>query len=721
MRLIVTAVLLALAWSHTRAAEVTEVLRNYIIDQASTHGRLVLPVRLNGAKASPTTVFAADRNGIDVDAQGGRMTIPWKLVDEAALYDMFDPLWSKAPADVHGAYLRLAIKRDMANGATFKNMLTSLWEKDSASAKEIEAALHSAKDGALATKESALATAATPSKETPFDKDAYARLALAADPQSLALALGPDYETVHSAGSESLPTAPAAVTKLSGKIGRNGQGFPYQLGNPTPDAGNYWTTQGQVLYVPDKSSDLGADRVDVASYGHHCLNLKPEPAWWGGAHPEPALLQNAWLASSGGKLGQPIAIERSYAAFSENGFMIFKSGLLGAAAVNNVTTYPYFVFPKQKVPTALSLTSKNEFALVTIWDIQDCKGQVAVLALGCTDKGRTAFGLPSWGVIDQIKLLGYVDLPITMPTDISATSCAGWGAPVKSTEYKLDDPNDRRARFESDEIARSGFAVVLSRKENKAVFIDLQPLISGVRETCFTTQSNADKTHNAGLGPTVWPFAFDVDARMKPRLLGTLELSNPVAVRVSPWKQHDNHRVVAVIATVDGDLHIYDVNGLAGEGAHSFADVKPLSVARVGRNPCAIAYQRYADPYRKATQGTGVEGQYSMNNVFLVCCRGDREIDWVEAGARPEVYRRFKDSRLADPVCCQQTRTNSDDGAYIVTIGDFKNRKLLNYRVGEAHIDRKAVPISDGKSEIEFMGAMDLPGRVFRISSDNVP
>ena len=720
MRLVLSVLFTAVACHSAYTAEINEVLRNYIIEQVSAHSGVVLPVHLSGAKASPTAVYAAGAAGIEVDAQGGRMTIPWKMVDESALFDMFDPLWPKAPAPILGAYARLAVKRDMTGGARFKQMLTALWEKDPAAAKEIEASLRPAGDGASASKETAVATTVTP-KEPPFDKDAFARQALAADLQSINLALGPDYEAVHPGGGESAPTAPAAVTRLSGKIGHNGQGFPFQLGNPTPDAGGYWTTEGQVLFVPDKATDLGADRVDVASFGHHCLNLKPEAAWWGGAHPEPGLLQSSWLGASGGKLGQPVAIERSYAAFSENGFMIFKSGLLAGAAVNNVTTYPFFLFPKHKVPTALSLTSKNEFALVTIWDIQECKGQLAVVALGSTDKGKSAFGLPGWGVIDQLKLLGYVDLPISMPTDVSATSCAGWGAPVKSTEYKFDDAADRRARFESEEIGRSGFAVVLSRKENKAVFVDLQPLIAGIREACFTTQANADKTHNTGVAPAQWPFAFEIEPRLKPRVLGVLDLPNPTAVRVSPWKPHDSHRAVALIATLEGDLHVYDVNGLAGGGAHSFADVKPAGVVRVGHNPCAIAYQRYADPFRKSTQGTGVEGQYAMNDVYLVCCRGDREIDWVEVGAHPEVYRRFKDSRMNDPVCLQQTRINSDDGAYILTVGDFKNRKLLNYRVGDAHIDGKVIPVSDGKSELEFMGAMDLAGHVFRISSDNVP
>ncbi|MCY3023657.1 MAG: hypothetical protein NTW87_32150, partial [Planctomycetota bacterium] len=556
------------------------------------------------------------------------------------------------------------------------------------------------------------------------NREAYVREALSYDLQTIHRMLGPDYEFFHKGGkAEEFPTAPAATDKSSGKIGRNGQGFTYQFGTAVADPGGYWTTQGQVLYVPDKASDHGVDRIDVASYGHHCLQLKPEPAWWGGAHPEPGVVQKSWTQAAGGPIGMPFTIERSYASFSENGYMLFKSGLIGAGSVNNVPVHPCFMFPRHKVPTAIALTSKNEFLLVTIWDTQETKGQVAVLALGSTDKGRTAFGLPSWGINEHIKLLGYIDLPgVAAPTDISATSFAGWSSPVKSAEYAIEDAKDRESRFKADEVSRTGCAVAISRAESKAVFIDLLPLIQGVREMCFTTQANADKAKNAGLDPKQWPFTFEVEPRYKPAVLSVVDVPFPTAVRVSPWAVHDKHHVVAAIGSLEGKLLAYDVTGLTSEKPHTAQDIKPLCMAQVGRNPCCIAYQRYADPYRKATQGSDVGGWFAINFTFLVCCRGDREIDWVEVTSKgADVYRRFRDSRFVDPVHCQQTRINSPDGTYIVTIADFKGRKLLNYRFGNATIDGKAFPISDGKSEIEFTGAMDFPGYVFRINSDNVP
>lgn len=728
------------------AADPGDVLRQYVIEQAQG-GKLVLPVKTGPGKAAPAAILAADEKGLRVNAQGADLALTWKMLGEEGLYELSQPLAAKAPAAVHAAYLQLAIKLGQAAGPGFDKLLTALWEKDADAAKGVEAALKAPPKEREPAKtqpggqEAEKEAGAPREKSAPADslaslcggligrdgkvnREAYVREALSYDLMSINRTLGPDYEFFHKGGkAEEFPTLPAATDKSSGKIGRNGQGFTYQFGTPVADPGGYWTTEGQVLYVPDKPNDHGVDRIDIASYGHHCLQLKPEPAWWGGSRPEPGVLQKSWPQAAGGPIGKPFAIERSYCSFSENGYMLFTSGLIGAGAVNNVYVYPCFLFPRHKVPTAIALTSKNEFLLVTIWDTQETKGQVAVLALGGTEKGRTAFCLPSWGINEHIKLLGYVDLPgVAAPSDISATSFAGWGSPVRSTEYLIEDLKDREKRFKGDEISRSGCAVVISRAESKAVFIDLLPLLQGVREMCFTTQANADKAKNAGLDPKQWPFAFDVEPRYKPVVLSVVDVPHPTAVRLSPWNVHDRRPVMAVIACLDGRLYAYEVTGLTSEKPHGPQEIKPMCVGQAGRNPCCIAYQRYADPFRKATQGSDVGGWFAINFTFLVCCRGDREVDWVEITPKgAEVYRRLRDSRILDPVDCQQTRINSPDGAYIVTVADFRGRKLLNYRVGNASIDGTTIPISDGKSEVEFTGAMEFPGYVFHVNSDNVP
>ena len=241
----------------------------------------------------------------------------------------------------------------------------------------------------------------------------------------------------------------------------------------------------------------------------------------------------------------------------------------------------------------------------------------------------------------------------------------------------------------------------------------------------FTTAENVAKTKDSGPDPKRWPYTFEVEPRAKPQVAAVLDVPQPVSLRTSPFG-HNGHPALAVVGSLDGRLFAYDISAFTKDPTKDppagAQDIKPFALGKVGRNPCCIAVPRYADPYRRATQGSDVGGWFSMSFTFLVCCRGDREIAWVEiTKSGVEVYRRLRDSRIVDPVNCQQTRINSPDGAYLVTIADFKGRKLLNYRVGDAQIDGKKFPISDGKSEVEFTGAMEFPGFPFRICSDNVP
>jgi len=750
------ALLLLLSAAPLSAADGEDTLRAYIIEKAkAANGKLELPVKSGAGKAQPATILSATAQGLRVRQQGAEIDIPWKLIGSDGLFEMSRPLIDDAPADVHAAYLRFAKATNRANGAGYEKLLGALYKKSPEIAKALDAAPPAPKAAPKDSPKDPLAqTSATPadpsepneqtlraagikvmpanlkafvgqavSKNGKANSGAYAAEALAGDLGAINRMLGPGWSDFpHESKDADFPTAPAAEQKHSGKIGRNGQGFPYQWGTPTADPGGYWTTQGQALYVPDKPEDPGVDRVEVGSFGHNVLNFAPAHAWWGGAHPEPGVKQKHWAELTGGQLGQPFAIARSTQAYSENGFMLFKSGLVGAGSVNNVDTYPAMMFPRHKVPTAIAMTSKNEFAFVTIWDVKELKGQLAVLALGALDPkaNRTVYGLGSWGVMNYVKLLGYVDLPIVAPSAVAATSFGRGGCAASAGEYAFEDPAFREARFKSEEVPRTGVALVISRAESKAVFVDLRPLLLGFAEMYLTTQENADKCKNAGPAPEQWPYSFDVDPRFMPKVLTTVSVPIPTAAKLSP-SGSNGRPTVGVIGCMEGELHVFDIAGMERNEPHTPRDIVARGGAKVGRNPCAISYQRYGDPHRPG-QGTDVAGWGSIQNVFLVCCRGDREIDWVEVTSTGvDVYRRFRDSRLVDPVDVEQSRINSGDGGYIVTVADFKGRKLVSYRAGPVSIGGKQIPIPDGKSEFEFTGTMAFPGYIFRINTDNVP
>jgi hypothetical protein len=281
------------------ATEPADVLRQHVVAQAKG-GKLVLPVKSGAGKATPATILAADDNRLLVSAQGAELNLTWKMLGDDGLYELCQPLVTKAPGDVHAAYLQLAVKLGQADGPGFEKLLDQLWEKDPDAAKTVAALLKAPKKDTEPAKTQPAGKDAAKDSGTPGEKnaasdnlaalvggiigrdgkvnrDAYAREALSYDLLSLQRKLGPDYEYFHKSGkAEEFPTLPAATDKSSGKIGRNGAGFTFQFGTPVADPGGYWTTEGQVLYIPDKPNDHGVDRVDVASYGHHCLQFKPE-------------------------------------------------------------------------------------------------------------------------------------------------------------------------------------------------------------------------------------------------------------------------------------------------------------------------------------------------------------------------------------------------------------------------------------------------------------
>jgi len=372
-------------------------------------GEIVLPVKSAKGAAESMTILAADADGLTVRSQGAESRVTWKTLGEEGIYQLAQPLMAKAPVFVEAAWLKAGIKLGHAGDAAFKEVLDKLREKDGEAAKVIESVMPPAPpkaekavdEGQSETQppagEATAEEAADDEKKMDFwlgrvvgpdgqiNRAAYAAEAKKGDLAAINRMLGPDYAFYHGvAAGEGVPTCPEAPVKSTGKIGRNGAGFRYNLGNPSGDAGGYWTTEGQVLYVPTDRSDAGIDRVDFASFAHGCLVMLPEAAWWGGAHPDPVVNQAALRKAAAGPLGQPFAIERAYWSLSEQGYVLFKSGLLAAVTVNNVYDYPYFMFPKTKVPTALSLTSKSEFVLVTIWDTQTQRGQLAVLAGAAT-------------------------------------------------------------------------------------------------------------------------------------------------------------------------------------------------------------------------------------------------------------------------------------------------------------------------------------------------
>ncbi len=546
--------------------------------------------------------------------------------------------------------------------------------------------------------------------------------------------LGPTYKDYHPAGDDGVNFPEVFLVPAKSAPAENG--LPgerhYQIGGPwTKEAGDFSSTQGQVLYVPDRplaidpathqpNEGIGVDRVTIIEMAHGCFTEKPEPPWWGGFRPEPTAAK--WWQIAGRGIGRPIAVARGSGNWANCGLVLFSSGFMASAGtVTGHGTDITFSLPPTKQPTAISITNKSEFALVTVVDAATKRGQVAVFALASGGK-KSAMphewteehpGLANVAVFTGMKLLGYVDLPgIIMPTGISAVGNRTGGR-VNSrdgnagmlSEFDLGNQADRD-NFNSGNnagyVSTSGYAVVVAKYENKAAFLDLRALFEGMRRAYLTTPENYDATRGQGVGAREWPPTFQIQPAWRPEVTKVIGIARPTAVLTAMAGGSDAR---AVIASEDGALTFFSLGGLGTEKPANASEIVPVHHLQAGRNPTCLAYQKYGDG-------------------FLVVSRGDREIEWVNNWSdHSSIVRRLRDRRLVDPVYAEVSDTHGIEGP-IVTIVDFGGRKILNYRYGKLRFTTQGGAEfgvgAEGRDEFECGGWLEFPGHPFAVSATNV-
>jgi len=299
-------------------------------------------------------------------------------------------------------------------------------------------------------------------------------------------------------------------------------------------------------------------------------------------------------------------------------------------------------------------------------------------------------------------------------------------------ETPLSDPFNRasfRGRGDNaGRVAKGGIAVVVSKSERKAAFIDLRPLFASMRRTYFEgTHGEFDSAVGRfGLRDDQWPYAFAYRPHHAPELVKTVSLgARPTAVRATLFGEVQR----AWIATEDGTLRIFGLGGYAS-GPESAAVASPNGIVQVGtvaigRNPTSLAISK------SAPDDDSVD---SLNRQVLVASRGERKIHWVRFAAdgnSGRVVRTLQDSRLSDPIAVEDA-DNFATAGHVLSIADHGAKAILNYRYGKVvFADRGPAWACQpprgcgmgaaGDASFEFGGSMAMPGRPFAISTANVP
>lgn len=561
---------------------------------------------------------------------------------------------------------------------------------------------------------------------------------------SVSALLGPTFESLNPSAVDDRPTnfQPTPKTCSSSFVNRIN---PYELGPAggcSPDS-DYWSETGQVAYVPDDPNDPGLDRVQTFAYYNNVFALSPRLDWASSTpHPDPQTQEWYYHQMLGFYPTQPVAMVRDYAMLQNEALVVYRDGLLGVAGTqtsrdSSERPYPGLIFPANKIPTGIAVTASNEFALVTVWDTQALKGQLAVVAL----EGKYIpfhtwpyMGMPNQGSWSDFKLLGYIDLPMYAPSSVSAASNGWWGGPSQTnnlvlSQINLTDDGVRLGLYAGDPqwsgvVASKGYAIVASKLENKAVIVDLTPLFTYVRNSYLSSASSFQNTINTrGDGPGQWPLTFAEKPEIKPAVVWQANVQTPSAVlaglKLDRWS---SDRQKAYIACEDGTIHIVDTSPLMARfDWETVGTLGEMGTCKVGRNPVCMAFTRHLDYSLPLlpVNSNGVQVQADpLNNTFYVACRGDREVDAVVTyGGNGTVYRRIRDSRMGDPVAVSVAGRGN-----IVSVTDFNGKKLLSFRVGGIwdRYGRYYGPGADGTADFEFAGQISFGGCPIAVNTANV-
>jgi hypothetical protein len=576
-----------------------------------------------------------------------------------------------------------------------------------------------------------------------IDRQAYVKVSQLWGPLSMNERLGPTFELLNPNATDDRPTLFRPTSHPCEKLSFANRTNPYELGKSgcRPDD-DYWSESGQVGYIPDDpANDPGLDRIQVYAYYNHVFALSPRLDYASGKpHPDPQTRENDYKRLLGHFPQHPVAMVRSYGMLQNEALVVYREGLLGVAGTQTSREgyerpYPGIMLPKNKVPTGLAITASNEFALVTVWDVDALKGQLAVVALEAKYLPFHTWpymALPNQGSFSDMKLLGFVDLPMAAPSAVAASSNGWWGGPSQTgnkvlSQIDLKDDGVRKELYSGDVgmamiVANKGYAIVASKDENKVAVVDLSPLFKYVRESYLSSQRSFDATLQ-GRADKSWPATFDERPEIKPRVVWETKIDSPTAVlagiRIDRWSQD---RYKAYVASEDGTIHIVDASSqMARWDWEKSESLKVMGTFKVGRNPVSMVFARYGEstlPLIPNGQDGKQLGSDPINNLFYVACRGDREVcgvvTWEGKGA---VYRRIKDKRLNDPVAL-----NVASRGNILSVADFNGRKIVSFRIGPI-IDRYGVFYGageDGKADFEYAGDLPLPGKPFLVSSANV-
>jgi hypothetical protein len=442
---------------------------------------------------------------------------------------------------------------------------------------------------------------------------------------------------------------------------------------------------------------------------------------------------------------KPVEVTRAYGAGEASGcsYMVFQDGQVACGEGGNTAEDHFYIkpFPANFTPTAASVTNNGEFLLVTGWNTDTYRGELAVIAMGSAKPAGTFWGY-EW---DEVypgfrnyslpvfsKLLGIIDLPgMVAPTAIEAVG--NWvyrpGAFLPAI-IGLSRDSGQPGRFPLSNQANwqcfvdgtcanlydtAGFALIASRYERTVLVVDLGPLFRAIQKGMFSSWSQfRANVANTGTKEGQWPPTFAEDRGETPTIVKTLTFGHQVTA-LSASLYPDNR---ALIATEDGNLHVWDVDGLQTASGTGVNAKEIFALPGVGSNVTRIAHMKHW------LRGAGPEGNVRWQYIAL--SRGDKTVKWIDfSGTFPTIIRTFEDSRLVDPISVEDNN-NHGTQTDLIDIADYGDTNIKAYRYGSVIFwTTPGIPTfgmgAYGHDAFEYEGAYKTPTGPFAISAENVP
>ena len=547
----------------------------------------------------------------------------------------------------------------------------------------------------------------------------------------------------------SAPTWPKAAFRFYDDGPNPSQKFYYSLGKPCA-RDDYSTSYGEVAYITNSAaaqSMPGVDGIATLEKDHCVWSGRPQAYWAvGGPRPSHELApQRVRQLDPFGMPKQPVDVARAYGASEAAGcsYIVFQDGQIVCGEGGNTAENPFYIkpFPASFTPTAASVTNNGEFLLVTGWNTETYRGELAVLAMGSAKRSDTFWGY-EW---DEVypgfrnyslpifsKLLGIIDLPgMVAPTAIEAVG--NWvyepGAflPVNPGVSRDSGqpgrfPISNKSNWQCfvDGECRSlydtaGFALIASRYERKVLVVDLRPLFRTIQHGMFSSFTQfREHVANTGTKTGQWPPTFSEDRDEIPTIVKAITFTSEVTALSASLYPDDR----ALIGTEDGHVHIWDMDGLQS-GNGTGADAKEIfDIYDLGLNITRIAHLKHW--LSRHNNGGLVRWQY------IVLSRGDKMLHWIDISSTvPMLVRTLEDSRLVDPISVEDNNTHGAQ-ADLIDIADFGDSQVKAYRYGDVifwtNPGRPRFGMGPhGTDRFEYEGSYSTPTGPFAISVENVP